>query len=983
MSGLFGGQTITNREERIAGVRVQSSTYGVAIPLYYGPNRASPNLLWMGDFNAIEHKSSQSQGGKGGGMETVSITYTYTTALMLGLGEGTVSVDSVMPNKDGFQALSALGLELIAGTVGQATWGHLTANHPTEALGYSGTAYLAASAYALGNSDSIPNFSIQLTGQPSLTLMSEYVDDFLTNSRYGAGFPSWRLSGLTSVDAYLAAEGVTFSPLAVEQRAAADYLREWCDMANTAMVWSDGLLKFIPRPTTVTLVADLGPDDFMPGAAGDLPVKVTRSNPQDAYNQVQAEYLDAAHDYNVAVAEAKDLASIDQLGLRPASPERYHAAKSAEVATWIAQHRLQRKLYVRNTYRFRLGWRHARLEPMDAVTLTEPLLGLDHEPVLITEIGEDDDGMLSVVAEEWNGLTGTVSASVPPAPAGPGVDHGIAPGNAQAPVIFEPPPALSGGIPQLWLATGGGADWGGCEVWASLDDASYQRVGILTSKARHGTLRATLPSGAALDTTNLCKPHLLQGELLDGTTQDATDLLTLCWVAGECLAYRDSTLVAAGDYDLGYLVRGAYGTVIASHASGSKFVRLDDALFKLNLSDLWVGRTLYVKLTSFNIYGAALQSLADVSPTTYTVSGTAGPALSGFSATVFQTSISLAWAPPVEPGNYARVDVLRNTSNNSATATVIASLQPGQATYTDTLGVSGATRYYWVRLVGLNGELGTLSAVASATTGTVGGIYATSTMPGSTYLGQDVVYYTIGEDLWEWSGTAYVRAAPVVNASQINAASLSAISANLGSVTAGAMNIAGKFVVLADGTYQLSGTTGSYVAGGQTDYNTGVGYFLGYSGGAHKLSVGDPAGSYMGWDGEMLKVNIEDTYSAGYAPLPNCSHLYGSNYSNPSTAWVTIAQTQINNGAGVVKAVSFCNSLISGGQIRWLKNDVQVGSVQTPTSTEVPALYEQDITVAKGDIIKFQIKSSSSNMYIGWMHICSQIDNGMLVYPGV
>lgn len=807
MGGLFGSQTITQREERISGVRIQSSTYGVAIPLYYGPNRASPNLLWMGDFNAIEHKSTQSQGGKGGGVETVSITYTYTTAMMLGLGEGTVSVDSIMPNKDGFKTLSALGLELFSGAVGQATWGHLTANHPTEALGYSGTAYLAASAYALGNTDAIPNFSILLTGQPTLTTMSDYVADFLTNSRYGAGFASWRLSGLTTLDAYLADNGVTFSPFAVEQRAGADYLREWCDMANTEMVWSDGLLKFIPRAATVTVQADLGPDDFMPAGDDDLPVKVRRSNPQDAYNQAQVEYLDADHDYNVAVAEAKDLASIDQLGLRPASPERYHAAKSADVANWIAQHRLQRKLYVRNTYQFRLGWRHARLEPMDAVTLTDPLLGLDHEPALITEIAEDEDGLLTVTAEEWNGLTNTATASAPAAPAGPGVDHGIAPGNAQAPVIFEPPPSLSGGIPQLWLATGGGADWGGCEIWASLDNASYQRVGIMTSKSRHGTLRATLPSGAALDTTNLCKPHLLQGELLDGTTQDATDLLTLCWVDGECLAYRDSTLVAAGDYDLGYLVRGAYGTVIASHASGTQFVRLDDALFKLNLSDLWVGRTLYVKLTSFNIYGGGLQSLADVSPTTYTVAGTAGPALSGFGASVFQTSITLTWTPPGEPANYARLDVLRNDTNNSATATVIASLQPGQSTYTDTLGVSGATRYYWVRLVGLNGELGTLSAVASATTGTVGGVHITDTMPGSTYLGQDLVYYSIGEDLWEWDGAAYQRAEPLVAASRIVAANLAAISADLGAITAGSMNISGKFIVAADGSVTLQNAT--------------------------------------------------------------------------------------------------------------------------------------------------------------------------------
>jgi len=44
-----------------------------------------------------------------------------------------------------------------------------------------------------------------------------------------------------------------------------------------------------------------------------------------------------------------------------------------------------------------------------------------------------------------------------------------------------------------------------------------------------------------------------------------------------------------------------------------------------------------------------------------------------------------------------------------------------------------------------------------------------------------------------------------------------------------------------------------HIRGGQTDYNTGTGFFLGYSTG-YKFSIGNPAGNYLTWDGTTLKV---------------------------------------------------------------------------------------------------------------------------------
>lgn len=72
------------------------------------------------------------------------------------------------------------------------------------------------------------------------------------------------------------------------------------------------------------------------------------------------------------------------------------------------------------------------------------------------------------------------------------------------------------------------------------------------------------------------------------------------------------------------------------------------------------------------------------------------------------------------------------------------------------------------------------------------------------------------------------------------------------------------------------GTSG-YVLGGQTDYNTGTGFFLGYSGGAYKLSIGNPSGNYITWDNSYLRIkgNLDLTsifnnivYAVADLPIP-------------------------------------------------------------------------------------------------------------------
>ena len=210
--------------------------------------------------------------------------------------------------------------------------------------------------------------------------------------------------------------------------------------------------------------------------------------------------------------------------------------------------------------------------------------------------------------------------------AGAGVNMLVVPGNTNGPIIFEPPSGLSGGDLEVWLIASGGANWGGCQVWVSSDGNTYALAGTIYRGARQGVLSAVLPSHADPDTTDTLSVDLTesQGQLLSGTQADADNHVTLCYCDGELLSYETATLTAAYKYNLSYLRRGIYGTPIGSHSSGANFARFgpnDPSLFRYRYPSSFVGQTISVKLPAFNAFGQALQSLAGLTPTSYTLTG--------------------------------------------------------------------------------------------------------------------------------------------------------------------------------------------------------------------------------------------------------------------------------------------------------------------------------------------------------------------------
>ena len=232
--------------------------------------------------------------------------------------------------------------------------------------------------------------------------------------------------------------------------------------------------------------------------------------------------------------------------------------------------------------------------------------------------------------------------------AGAALDPFVPPGNTNAPIMFEPPPGLTGGANEVWILATGGPDWGGCQIWVSSDGNTYAFAGTAYRGGRQGALTAALPHASDPDTTDTLAVDLSesQGQLLSGTTADADNLVTLCFCDGELIAYETATLTAAYKYDLTYLRRGAYGTPVTAHAGGAQFGRLgpnDPAVFRYEYPSSFIGQTTYLKFPAFNIFGQQLQSLDTLSAYDLTLAGTGTDPLSNPIVASLAAGVAADW----------------------------------------------------------------------------------------------------------------------------------------------------------------------------------------------------------------------------------------------------------------------------------------------------------------------------------------------------
>ena len=699
---IFKGKTVVNRAEKIADFTIATAEYGSAVPEIIGTTRTSGNIIYYDDFTAHEHKETQ-RSGKGGGSKTVSITYTYTVAIIFALCEGTIKgLGKVWKNKDIYNYPSdEIGMTLYYGTNEQQPWPYVVGKHPEKALPYKGLAYMAG-VIDLGSNASLPNFNFEVKGK--LTEGGDGVDvnpaDYILYILNKIGMGDVKISGIENYRRYCAAADLLISTPMDESksRTAREIVNEIATITNAFMFWSNDQFKIVPladRPVgdwkpNRTIVYDLTPDDFLPQSNGAC-VTYSRKDSSEIYNRFTVEFVNRANGYEKESVSYVDSDDLKEYGLRQASTTKALYIYTKKRAVFLAEELARKNKYERNQYTFKLDWAFCRLEVGDLVTLTDPSIGLNKQVALIDSVTEDAQGLLTFTAISRAG--GDYDAAIYDVhdTDRPFVDFSPEPGDVDVPAIFQPPTELTSNGNELWIgAKGKSKNWGGCNVWVSDDNQHYSEVGKITNSARLGSLAAAVNVSAdEIEVT-------VNGTLLSGTEQDAQRANTLCWLDGECLSYTTATMLQNGNYKLSGLIRGQYNTTAAAHAAGAKFVRCDETLLKSPLKKEDVGKKLWIKFTSYNIFGAREQSLADVEPYEYTILPYYIPAVLSLTAHnryrelqdgVSRYDIVIDWTPP-DFANYLQGDVWYKTNNEQAERMVMAEGVPA-----DEMGWQGGWLY--------------------------------------------------------------------------------------------------------------------------------------------------------------------------------------------------------------------------------------------------------------------------------------------------
>lgn len=280
---------------------------------------------------------------------------------------------------------------------------------------------------------------------------------------------------------------------------------------------------------------------------------------------------------------------------------------------------------------------------------------------------------------------------------------------------------------------------------------------------------------------------------------------------------------------------GAYGKVLLTDISAGHIVLAECEGDLNDIADGSGGGVNYgkVKLTDIS---AGHILLAECDKTSYTLNNVDDGSGEGAYGKVLLTDISSGHivlatcegdlgdiADGVGEGAYGKVLVTYITAGAINLATNIVS-QGNLATQNSVAWAS--------QLTGIPSTLGTPSGSGLFLSTAYMGFYTGGVW--KTYIASNGYFYFAGADAnhyIKWDGSNFQVKGLV------SAQALSALSADLGTITAGTI------------TLNASG----FIRGGQTDYKTGTGFFLGYSGGAYKFSIGD-ATHYMAWNGTGLEV---------------------------------------------------------------------------------------------------------------------------------
>lgn len=294
-------------------------------------------------------------------------------------------------------------------------------------------------------------------------------------------------------------------------------------------------------------------------------------------------------------------------------------------------------------------------------------------------------------------------------------------------------------------------------------------------------------------------------------------------------------------------------------------------------------------------------------------------------------NVILSWDGAAQ-GNYSYTEVWRHSSDDLGNATLIGTTVVGF--YVDSVGETSQTYYYWVRAISTGAVPGAFNATAGVlgTTdpvqegnfaATIEPVRVVSTLPTpSGYTGPNQVFLTTDNKLYrydsgvpEWTTavdsddlvassviagkiaagaistsslfvdgviTGTKIQAGTITADRMNVSSLSAVSADLGTVTSGTFNLSSSGVIKSASTFG------------------GSGVWLGWDSTAHKFYAGDGGEKYIKFDGNDFELGSEVKLRGGDA-YNNDTGYFSAALSEVSFSELIVGDGSINRSGGKIR----------------------------------------------------------------------------------
>lgn len=580
------------------------------------------------NFTATEHKTKTKTGKHS---SSTTIDYTYNAYLELGLCEWTDGLGKCWVADEMYSDLATFNSKTDAEGAPLSFHGSgmaeptpfMQQHHPGKGVPYD-FAFLDGYVFLGQNSASIPSYSFEVKGslRPSGDTIDANIASIIRDmiARAGMGDYVDEESWKNYYDYCKAADWLASTPDGKfdRQDKIQTFIAELLDISNTMMYWSNGKFKFCPmddrdwnpwKPNK-TVIIDLNHDDL--AIYNNGVVTVVHKDTTEIYNRITVNFTSRANEYEKEAVVYQDPENIKKFGIRSleVNADWLHTKKRA---VQLAESKARKALIERNEYQFQLGWKYAFLEVGDLVRITDPAINLENQVVMITEIVENENGLLTIKAiqrpdgDYSAGQYDIVEDNYE------FVDINYEPSNTKAPIFIQPPASLitsPTGL-EIWIAIRGeDENWGGCNVWASNEDGGYEYYCKHPINSNVGTLQSDLAMNSDSMVVEFPARYVppVGSDMVAAADRGATAI----WIDGEIISYESCQLVAANKYTLSKLRRGQNGTVQTSHSGGGNVVVLDGSLCAVYLNKHAMNETIHFKFPAFNILGRSTQQLEDV-----------------------------------------------------------------------------------------------------------------------------------------------------------------------------------------------------------------------------------------------------------------------------------------------------------------------------------------------------------------------------------